>query len=54
MLSEELRAMATGNMCNNFGEVRPRGFRVMHVDRQTGTQTNSSQYFATLMEQNNK
>ena len=54
MPSKEDRATATGNMHKTFGEVRPRGFRVMRADRQTETvsqtdgQAYSLQYFAIL------
>jgi len=42
--------MATGNMRKKIGEVRPRGFQVMHAERQTNRQTDLSQYFASISE----
>jgi len=40
--------MATGNMHETFGKVRPRGFRVMRSDRETDRQTNRHTHHNTL------
>jgi len=44
--------MTTGNMHRKFGEVRQRGFSVIHPNRQTQKPTDKLQYFAALS--NNK
>jgi len=46
-LPEEDRATAIGNMHRNTDKDRTCGSRDMLADRQTDTQTYSSQYFAT-------
>jgi len=44
MQSEEKWATAKGITYKKFGEVRPRSFQVMQVDRQTDTQNRQPNY----------